>query len=135
MLLLKHHCLFCFKKVAFKYFSHICSHSNYEKDVPLKTKRISTYHFIVCFDYGHHRLPQKATTTVKAVLPADSLLREGDLVFRRGAGLIRPYWLPMKTGQFSTSALCATATTGWWCMPYPENLNRKGDSDRVKWNR
>jgi hypothetical protein len=32
----------------------------------------------VCFDYGHDAC-HKGDTTVKAVLPGDSLLREGEL--------------------------------------------------------
>jgi Orthopoxvirus protein of unknown function (DUF830). len=71
---------------------------------------------------------------VKAVLPADSLLREGDVVFRRGAGLIsRAVLAADEDGQFSHIGIVVRNGNNWMVVhAVPGEPEFKGDSDRVK---
>jgi hypothetical protein len=76
----------------------------------------------------------KGDTTVKAVLPADSLLREGDLVFRRGVGLIsRAVLAADEHGRFSHIGIIVRKGNNWMVVhAVPGEPEFKGDSDRVK---
>ena len=71
---------------------------------------------------------------MKAVLPADSLLREGDVVFRRGSGLIsRAVLAADEDGQFSHIGIVVRKGNDWMVVhAVPGEPEFKGDSDRVK---
>ena len=71
---------------------------------------------------------------MKAVLPADSLLREGDVVFRRGTGLIsRAVLAADEDGQFSHIGIVVRNGNHWMVVhAVPGEPEFKGDSDRVK---